>query len=74
MKFIFTFAETNNDMASKVRKTSVRKGKKQKPFLVNVDPDILELVRQHKEKTGVQIGKFYDIAATEKLEAERLKK
>lgn len=44
---------------------------KPKPHLVKVDPDILEQVKKHLEPTGAQIGKFYDNAAVEKLEAER---
>lgn len=44
---------------------------KPKPHLVKVDPDILEQVKKHLEPTGAQIGKFYDNAVIEKLEAEK---
>ena len=40
---------------------------------VKHDPAVVELVRQHKEKTGQEIGKFYDIAAVEKLERDKEK-
>ena len=51
-------------------KTSARKKSNHKPFLVKVNPDILEKVKKFLEPTGAQIGKFYDSAASEKLEAE----
>lgn len=56
-------------MAAK-EKTSARRKGKRKPFLVKVDPDILEKVKKFLEPTGAQIGKFYDMAALEKLDAE----
>lgn len=58
-------------MAVKLKnKVATSKGKS-KPFLVKVDPNILERVKKHNEKTGAQIGKFYDNAALEKLEREK---
>ena len=38
---------------------------------VKHDPVVLEMVRKNKEKTGQEIGKFYDIAAVEKLERDK---
>lgn len=38
---------------------------------IKVDVDIHATVVSHTEKTGQKIGKFYDIAAKEKLERER---
>lgn len=54
-------------MAAKTQKRGKRKGLSN---LVNVDPKILDRVRKRKEKTGQEIGKFYDIAVVEKLERE----
>jgi len=37
---------------------------------IKVDKDIHQLVVEHTQKKGSKIGKFYDIAAQEKLDRE----
>lgn len=65
MKFTCIFAKTIKIMAA----TKIKN--KPKPHLVKVNPDILEQVKKHLEPTGAQIGKFYDTAVVDKLEAEK---
>lgn len=38
--------------------------------LVRIDKKVVEKVRKHKKKTGIAIGRFFEIAAEEKLKSE----
>lgn len=51
-------------------KIKTKKSEKKNTNVVRVNPVILDKVRQRKEKTGQEIGRFYDIAAEEKLEKD----
>ncbi len=39
---------------------------------IKIDEDVHDSVQQHTEKKGGKIGKFFEIAAKEKMERERL--
>jgi putative aminopeptidase FrvX len=41
---------------------------------VKIDADIVAKVREEKKKTGVPIGKFFEIAAAEKLTPKKKSK
>lgn len=42
-------------------------GKQKKLENVSLDTEVVNKVRENKEKTGVPIGKFFEMAAEEKL-------
>lgn len=42
--------------------------------LVRISKKVVEMVRKHKEKTGVNIGKFFEMAAIEKLKSQKSSK
>ncbi len=44
-----------------------KKPKKKITESVKLNAEIVDLVRKNKEKTGVAVGRFFEIAAEEKL-------
>lgn len=51
----------------------MKKKKDKKTESIRVDNEILSKVREHHKKTFIPIGKFYDMAAIEKLKDEVVK-
>lgn len=66
----FTFPKINLDLRKLILNLCAMAKKNEDIDLVRVSKKVVAKVRKLKDKTGVSIGKFFEIAAEEKLKRE----